>query len=98
MLYVASVRHKAEDCPGNDPELMKEIASKLSNKNLIKKNIQILDAFIDQSCFLQQSKSSSQDHICTFVVEVPSSSVLKELFAPFPVETTPSIKWQEIKG
>lgn len=99
MLYVASVKHKAEDCPGNDPHVMKEMASKLSNENLSKKRIQVMDAFIDQACFLQQpKKTSNPDHVCTFVVDVSSPSVLTELFAPFPVETTPSIKWQEAKG
>jgi hypothetical protein len=97
MLYVASVRHKAVDCPGNDPQSMKEMAARLSVGNLAKKKIQILDGFIDQTCFLQQSKASSPDHICTFVVEVPSPTVLDDLFAPFSVETTPSIKWQQMK-
>jgi hypothetical protein len=98
MLYVASVRHKLHDCPGKDPDLMREMASKLSNDNLSKKKIKILDAFIDQACFLQQAKTSSNvDHVCTFIVDVPSTSILTQLFAPFPVETTPCIKWQEVK-
>ena len=46
MLYIASVRHKAAQCPGNDPDLMREAAEKLSKANLLKKNIEIVDAFI----------------------------------------------------
>jgi hypothetical protein len=39
MLYIASVRHKAAQCPGNDHDLMSEAAEKLSKANLLKKNI-----------------------------------------------------------
>jgi len=96
MLYVASVRHKANECPGSDPDLMNEVAKKLSSENLAKKNMKILDAFVDQSCFFQEPKSAdNSDHVCTFVMDVPSPSLVAELFAPFPVESTPSVKWQD---
>ena len=97
MLYIASVRHRAAECPGNDPKLMKEMAAKLSHGNLARKKIHIMEGFIDQTCFLQQSKSSNADHICTFVVEVSSPESLDDLFAPFAVEIIPSIKWQQDK-
>jgi CDP-diacylglycerol pyrophosphatase len=96
MLYIASVRHKAAQCPGNDPDLMSEVAEKLSKANLLKKNIEIVDAFIDQACFLQQQKSNSE-HVCTFVVETSSPPDLADLFGPFQIEVTPSIKWQGLK-
>jgi CDP-diacylglycerol pyrophosphatase len=96
MLYIASVRHKAAQCPGNDPDLMSEAAEKLSKANLLKKNIEIVDAFIDQACFLQQQKSNSE-HVCTFVVETSSPPDLADLFGPFQIEVTPSIKWQGLK-
>lgn len=51
--YVLSHTHKGVDCPGKDPELMKELAAKFSKDNLAKKNVNILDVFVDQSCMLQ---------------------------------------------
>jgi CDP-diacylglycerol pyrophosphatase len=96
MIYIASVRHKAAQCPGNDPDLMSEAAEKLSKANLLKKNIEIVDAFIDQSCFLQQQKPNSE-HVCTFVLETSSSPDLTDLFTPFQIEVTPSIKWQGLE-
>ena len=65
MLYIASVRHKAAQCPGNDPDLMSEAAEKLSKANLLKKNIEIVDAFIDEHAF-----SNSRSRILNMFVHL----------------------------
>jgi hypothetical protein len=82
--------HAGVDCPGKDPDQMNELATKFSQGNLSNKNVKMLDVFVDQSCMLQTSK----DHLCLFVVDANSSSVLSELFAPMQVEVRPMIRWQ----
>lgn len=90
MLYVVSDIHKAVDCPGKDPDLMKEFATRFAVENISKRNVKILDVYVDQSCMLQTNK----DHLCLFVVEANSSSGLSELFKPMKVEIRPMIKWR----
>lgn len=90
MLYLVSDRHKAEQCPGKDPELLKVLASKVSKASLLKKNIKIIDGFVDHSCMLQ----TGPDHFCVFIVEANSSSNLSELFKPLEVEVRPAVRWQ----
>jgi hypothetical protein len=90
MLYLVSDAHKADDCPGKDPDLMKEFATKFSEDNISKRNVKIIDVYVDQSCMLQTSKN----HLCLFVVEADSSSTLTELFKPMKVEVRPMIKWK----
>lgn len=90
-MYILSHIHKGIDCPGKDPEMMKELATKFSKENLAKKNIKILDVFVDQSCMLQQT---SKDHLCLFVVESESGSELPQLFTPMQIEDIrPMIRW-----
>jgi hypothetical protein len=89
--YVLSHTHKGVDCPGKDPELMKELAAKFSKDNLAKKNVNILDVFVDQSCMLQQT---SKDHMCLFVVESESASDLPQLFSPMQIDVRPMIRWR----
>ncbi|MGH9977828.1 MAG: hypothetical protein ACRD8Z_18630 [Nitrososphaeraceae archaeon] len=90
MLYIVSDIHKAADCPGKDPVLMKEFATRFSEDNISSKNVKILDVYVDQSCMLQTNK----DHLCLFVVEANSSANLSELFMPMKVEVRPMIKWR----
>jgi len=90
MLYIVSHTHAGLDCPGKDPDQMKELASKFSQDNLSNKSVKLLDVFVDQSCMLQTKK----EHLCLFVVDANSSSVLSELFAPMHVEVRPMIRWQ----
>jgi hypothetical protein len=90
-IYVLSHTHKGANCPGKDPELMKELAAKFSNDNLAKKNVNILDVFVDQSCMLQQT---NKDHMCLFVVESESASDLPQLFSPMEIDVTPMIRWR----
>src|SRR5687767_5162790 len=90
MLYIVSDRHKADECPGKDPELLKVLASKFSKTNLSKKNIKIIDGFVDHSCVLQ----TGQNHLCMFIVEANSPSALTEIFKPLQVEVNPAIRWQ----
>ena len=90
MLYIVSERHKAEKCPGKDPELLKLLASKVSKANFSKNNIKIVDAFVDHSCMLQ----TGPDHLCVFIVEADSSSNLSEMFKPLEVEVRSAVRWQ----
>jgi hypothetical protein len=53
-MYLLSHTHRGINCPGKDPEMMKELATKFSKENLAKKNVKILDVFVDQSCMLPQ--------------------------------------------
>lgn len=90
-LYLLSHTHRGIDCPGKDPEMMKELATKFSKENLAKKNVKILDVFVDQSCMLQQT---SKDHLCLFVVESEDGSDLPQLFTPMKIEDVrPMIRW-----
>ena len=90
MLYIVSDRHEADDCPGKDPELLKVLASKFSKANLSKKNIKIIDGFVDHSCVLQ----TGPNHLCVFIAEANSPSALIEIFKPLKVEVNPAIRWQ----
>ena len=91
MLYIGIERHKEEDCPGKDPETMKKLASRFSKANLSKKNVKIVDGFVDHSCMLQ----TTEDHMCAFILEsdLPASS-LSEMFKPLTLEIRPIIRWQ----
>jgi hypothetical protein len=90
MLYIVSDRHKAEQCPGKDPELLKVLASKFSKANLSKNNIKIIDGYVDHSCMLQ----SGPDHLCVFIAEANSPSILAEIFKPLEVEVRSALRWQ----
>jgi hypothetical protein len=90
MLYIVSHIHAGVDCPGKDPDQMNELATKFSHDNLSNKSVKLLDVFVDQSCMLQSKK----EHLCLFVVDADSSSVLLELFEPMHVEVRPMIRWQ----
>lgn len=90
LLYIVSHSHEATECPGKDPKFLKEFASRFSPDNLIAKEIKMEDVFIDQSCMIQTNK----DHLCLFVIEADSSSILSDLFAPMEVEIKPMIRWQ----
>jgi hypothetical protein len=90
MLYIVSDTHKVTDCPGKNPVFMKEFAIRFSEDNVSRKNVKILDVYVDQSCMLQTNK----DHLCLFVVEANSSSNISELFMPMKVEVRPMIKWR----
>jgi len=90
MLYIVSHNHTAVDCPGKDPDQMNELATKFSQDNLSNKSVKLLDVFVDLSCMLQTQK----EHLCLFIVDANSSSVLSELFAPMRVEVRPMIRWQ----
>ena len=90
-MYVLSYSHKGVDCPGKEPEMMKEWANKFSKENLAKKSVKILDVFIDQSCMLQQT---DKDHVCLFVVESESASDLPQLLSPMQIrDVRPMIRW-----
>ena len=90
-MYVLSHNHKGINCPGKNPEMMKELAAKFSKENLAKKNVRILDVFVDQSCMLQQT---NKNHVCLFVVESESASDLPRLFSPMQIEDVrPMIRW-----
>lgn len=89
-MYVLSHTHKGVDCPGKDPDLMKELASTISKENLSKKNVKILDVFVDQSCMLQQT---NRDHLCLFVVESENAADLPQLFSPMQIDVRPMIRW-----
>jgi hypothetical protein len=91
MLYIVSDRHKGQACPGKDPELMKKLALTFSKSNLTKKNIKIIDGFVDHSCMLQ----TGRDHLCIFIIEsnLPPSA-LSEIFKPLVVEVNSVIRWQ----
>jgi hypothetical protein len=91
MLYLVSERHRAEQCPGKDPELLKVLASRISKASLSKKNVKLIDAFIDHSCMLQ----TGPDHLCVFIVEANSTpAILSEIFKPLEVEVRPAVRWQ----
>jgi len=90
MLYIVSDRHNANECPGKDPQLLKVLASRFSKTNLSKRNIKIIDGYVDHSCVLQ----TGQDHLCVFIVEANSPSALIEVFKPLQVEVNPAIRWQ----
>lgn len=91
MLYIAIDRHKDQDCPGRDPEAMKKLASRFSKAYLSKKNVKIIDGFIDHSCMLQ----TTDDHMCAFVIEsdLPPST-LSEMFRPLILEVWSVVRWQ----
>jgi hypothetical protein len=90
-MYVLSDIHKGVDCPGKDPEMMKALAIKFSKDNLAKKNVKVLDVFVDQSCTLQQT---NKDHMCLYVVEAESASDLPQLFSPMQIrDVRPMIRW-----
>lgn len=89
-MYVLFHTHKAVDCPGKDPELMKQLAAKFTKDNLVKRNVSLLDVFVDQSCMLQQA---NKDHLCLFVVESESASDLPQLFSPMHMDIRPMIRW-----
>src|ERR687892_569073 len=90
-MYVLTHIHKGVDCPGKDPELMKQLAVKFSKENLARKNVNMLDVFVDQSCMLQQT---NKDHVCLFVVESESASDLPQLFSPMQIDVRPMIRWR----
>ena len=91
MLYIVSDRHKDQACPGKDPELMKKMALTFSKANLTKKNINMIDGFIDHDCVLQ----TGRDHLCLFIVESDlEPSALSEIFKPMMVEVKSAIRWQ----
>lgn len=90
MMYVLYHTHRGADCPGKDPNMMMELASKFSRESLSEKNVKMLDVFVDQSCMLQQT---NRDHYCLFVVEAESSSNLEQLFAPMRIDVRPMIRW-----
>jgi hypothetical protein len=91
MLYIVSDRHKDQACPGKDPELMKKMALTFSKANLTKKNIKMIDGFIDHDCVLQ----TGRDHLCLFIVESDlEPSALSEIFKPMMVEVKSAIRWQ----
>lgn len=90
MLYIVSERHKADECPGKDPEVLKDLATRLSKTNLSKKNVKIIDGYVDHSCVLQ----TGQDHLCIFIAEATSQPALMEIFKPLKVEVNPAIRWQ----
>jgi hypothetical protein len=90
MMYVLSNTHRGADCPGRDPDMMKDLASKFSKENLSKKKVRMLDVYVDQSCMLQQT---NKDHVCLFVVESESASELHQLFSPMQIEVRPMIRW-----
>lgn len=90
MMYVLYNTHRGADCPGKDPDMMKEMASKFSRENLAGKNIRMLDVFVDQSCMLQQT---NRDHYCLFVVEAETPSGLPQLFSPMQIDVRPMIRW-----
>jgi hypothetical protein len=86
-----SERHKGADCPGKDPEFLRILASKLSKPNQAKKNIKIIDGYVDHSCVLQ----TGQDHVCIFIAEANSPTALTEIFKPLKVEVSPTVRWQQ---
>jgi hypothetical protein len=91
MLYIVSDRHKDQACPGKDPELMKKMALTFSKANLTKKNIKMIDGFIDHDCVPQ----TGRDHLCLFIVESDlEPSALSEIFKPMMVEVKSAIRWQ----
>jgi hypothetical protein len=95
MLYIGIERHKEPDCPGKDAEAIKKLASIFSKEYLAKKNVKIVDGFIDHSCMLQ----STADHLCAFIFEsdLPAQA-LADVFKPLTLEVRPMIRWQGIES
>lgn len=90
-MYLLSHKHRGVDCPGKNPEMMKELAIKFSKESLAKKNVSVVDVFVDQSCMLQQT---DKDHICLFLVDSDNGSELPQLFAPMQIDDVrPMIRW-----
>ncbi len=92
MLFVAIHRHRAEDCPGREPQHIKEMSEMLSRRGLSKKGLKFVDAYIDHACMVQ---STGQDHLCTFVLEGETPQAIAEAFEPFPVEVRPIVGWEK---
>gem|GEM_PF-5826769 len=91
MLYLVSERHKGAECPGKDPEFLQAFASKMSKSNQAKRNIKIVDGYVDHSCILQ----TGQDHVCIFIAEAISPNSLIEFFKPLKVEVSPTVRWEQ---
>jgi hypothetical protein len=96
MLYMVSLLHGYNECPGSDPSSLKNLASTFAPENLSMKNIRILDAYIDRSCIME---TTEKDHLSTFIIETESpTTAIIELFRPMNVQIRPVLNWQSFQS
>jgi hypothetical protein len=80
MLFTAVNKHDSKECPLKTGEGVKMLKEIFSDKNLKKRNIDLLNAYI--SCPLEKHST----HSCVFIFRAESKYNVKSLFRSMDVE------------
>ena len=91
MLYLATIKHSARQCPGVESETFKDFLAKFSTDLLEKAHTKVLGAYIDQSCL---TRILGPDHVTTFALEAESVSNVKDLLGPMGPEIRQVVSWE----
>lgn len=77
MLVLGIETHPAANCPGADPNVMRQMGDKLLSDNAAKAGLEILGAYMN--C---PSPATPGTHQAYFLVEAPDPSVVASYFDP----------------
>lgn len=77
MLVLGIESHAAEQCPGRDPKVMRQIAELLSEKSAKQAGLKVIGAYMNCA-----APSTPGRHDGYFVVEAPSPESVSSYFKP----------------
>ncbi len=99
MFFSLIFAHSPNDCPAVHKSKMEEFTRLLSPENLSKRQVRLLDGYVDKLCLAPEDK----DHFSYFVFEADSEQKMseleqsvRELFKPANVELRVVQRWGEL--
>lgn len=82
MLVLGIESHAAEQCPGRDPKVMRQIAELLSEKSAQQAGLKVIGAYMNCA-----TPSTPGKHEGYFVAEAPSLESVSKYFTPLNLKT-----------
>ncbi len=82
MLVLGIESHAAEECPGRDPNVMRQMAELLSEESANRAGLKVIGAYMNCATPVTPGR-----HECYLVVEAPSLESVSNYFTPLGLKT-----------